>query len=244
MHSSNRKQLNHHQLDILRLLARFRFGTTALFTQSTGTTSRRYIHERLRILTEQEYIGKRYDSSYKLLGKPAAYHLLPKGIDALKTDNVYDTKLLKLLAKDSNASDRFIRHCLSVLAASVQLSGLYGTEHTQLQFRTRSDYAGNELFPQALPDGYAFTENAKTKERTHYFVECFDGTMPDSVMRKTITKHVDWYDNDNWTTEALYPTVLLLCRDERLKAKVDKWVTKILDDAWSDDVQFKTLLPK
>ncbi len=244
MHPIHHKQLNTKQLDILHLLARFRFGTTALFSQSTGTTSRRYIHERLRILSEQEYIGKRYDSSYKLLGKPAAYHLLPKGIAVLDANDDYGSKLLKLLVKDMNASERFVRHCLNIFQASIQLGTLYGTEKAGLQFRTRSDYAGNELFPQPLPDGYAFTENAKTKERVHYFIECFDGTMPESVMRKTITKHVDFYDNDNWTTDALYPTVLLMCRDERLRVKVDKWVTKAIDDAWSDDVRFKILLPK
>jgi hypothetical protein len=61
-------------------------------------------------------------------------------------------------------------------------------------------------------------------------------------MRATITKHIDWYDNDNWTTDAAYPTVILICRDERLKTKVNKWIQKVLDEAWSDDVRFETLL--
>ena len=61
-------------------------------------------------------------------------------------------------------------------------------------------------------------------------------------MRATITKHIDWYDEDNWTTDVAYPTVLLICRDERLKAKVEKWVLKALDEAWSDNVQFEILL--
>ena len=158
---------------------------------------------------------------------------------ALAETTEYSPRFLKLLTKDSDASDRFIRHCLSILAANTQLKKLYGNE---LQFRTRSDYAGNELFPQPLPDGYAFIENPKAKVRTHYFVEVLDGTMPEPVMRATITKHIDWYDEDNWTTDVAYPTVLLICRDERLKAKVEKWVLKALDEAWSDNVQFEILL--
>jgi len=230
-----RRPLNTEQLAILTILARFRFGTTTLLSQSLNT-SLRYTHERLRILVEQEYVGKRYDNSYKLAGRSAEYYLLPKGTKALAAD-AYKPKLLKLLAKDDRASERFVRHCLSILRASVQLKAVHGET---LQFRTRSDYAGNELFPQPLPDGYAFIEANGT--RTHYFVECFDGTMPESVMRATIAKHIEFYDNDNWTSDTPYPTIVLICRDERLKAKVEKWVEKAVAEGWSDDITFELLL--
>lgn len=231
-----RKQLNEQQRDILALLARFRFGTSTLLSHFFATTSR-YTHERLRILVEQDYTGKRYDASYKLAGRPAEYYLLPKGIAALAENDTVSPKLVKLLAKDEHASDRFVRHCLSILSAAVQLKRQYGDT---LQFRTRSDYAGNELFPQPLPDGYAFIQNKE--KRTHYFIECFDGTMPESVMRATITRHVEFYDNDNWESDTPYPTIVLICRDERLKTKVEKWVQKSLDEGWSDDVRFEALL--
>ena len=233
-----RRPLNTQQLAILTLLARFRFGTSILLAASLNSTQRSR-HTRLRILNEQEYIGKRYDSRYKLAGRSAEYYLLPKGITVIQENDTISPKLAKLIVKDEHASDRFIQHCLNILATSAQLKSMYGDK---LQFRIRSDYAGNELFPQPLPDGYAFIENPKTKTRTHYFLECFDGTMPESVMRATITKHIDWYDNDNWTTDAAYPTVILICRDERLKTKVNKWIQKVLDEAWSDDVRFETLL--
>lgn len=233
-----RRPLNEQQRYILALLARFRFGTSTLFSQSLST-SLRYTHERLRILAEQEYIGKRYNSSYKLAGRSAEYYLLPKGIAVLEENNTASPKLLMLLAKDVNASERFVRHCLSVFAASVQLKTLYGSS---LQFRTRSDYASNTLFPQPLPDGYAFIENPKTEERTHYFIECFDGTMPESVMRATITKHIEFYDNDNWEPNTPYPTIVLICRDERLKTKVEKWAQKAIAEGWSDDLRLELLL--
>lgn len=138
-----RRPLNTQQLAILTLLARFRFGTTTLLSQSLNS-SLRYTHERLRILVEQEYIGKRYDTSYKLAGRSAEYYLLSKGTEVVATDDAHTPKLLKLLAKDEHASDRFGRHSLSILRASVQLKTTHSDE---LQFRTRSDYAGNELFP-------------------------------------------------------------------------------------------------
>lgn len=233
---SYRRPLNEQQRDILALLARFRFGTSALLS-SFFNTSQRYTHERLRILIEQEYIGKRYDKSYKLAGSPAEYYLLTKGIEVLAKDNNYSSRMLKLLAKDVNASDRFIRHCLSICAANVQLQNLYGEA---LQYRTRSDYFANELFPRPLPDAYAFIE--KQSKRTHFFVECFDGTMPESVMRAVILKHIEFYDNDNWASDVPYPTTVLICRDERLKTKVEKWVQKAVADGWSNDLKFEILL--
>ncbi len=154
-------------------------------------------------------------------------------------NNTASPKLLKLLAKDVNASERFVRHCLSVFAASALLKTLYGSS---LQFRTRSDYASNTLFPQPLPDGYAFSENPKAEERIHYFIECFDGTMPESVMRATITKHIEFYDNGNWEPSTPYPIIVLICRDERLKTKVAKWVQKTVAEGWSDDLCFELLL--
>ena len=231
-----RRPLNQQQLVILTTLARFRFGTSILFAASLNSTQRS-LHTRLRILVEQEYIGKRYDNSYKLAGKSAEYFLLSKGIAVLEENGIASPKQATLLAKDFNASDRFIRHCLCILAASVQLRTMYGDK---LQFRTRSDYAGNKLFPQPLPDGYAFIE--KDSERTHYFIECFDGTMPESVMRATITRHIEFYDNDNWASDSLYPTIALICRDERLKTKVEKWVQKATSEGWSDDLRFELLL--
>ena len=233
-----RRPLNKQQWNTLALLARFRFGTSTLLSQYLKS-SLRYTHERLRILFEQEYIGKRYDSSYRLAGRSAEYYLLPKGIAVLAENDTASPKLLKLLAKDLNASERFIRHCLSVFAASVQLKTLYGSS---LQFRTRSDYASNTLFPQPLPDGYAFSEDPKTEERTHYFIECFDGTMPESVMRATITKHIEFYDNDDWGSDTPYPTITLICRDERLRTKVEKWVQKTVAEGWSDDLCCELLL--
>lgn len=61
-------------------------------------------------------------------------------------------------------------------------------------------------------------------------------------MRVTIAKHIEFYDNDNWTSDTPYPTIVFICRDERLRAKVEKWTEKALAEGWSDDVKFEILL--
>jgi len=72
------------QLAVLKQLYRFRFGTTDLLARSLDLKDGRYIHTRLEALIAQEYIGKNYDSSYKLDGKPATYYLLPKAFAVLR----------------------------------------------------------------------------------------------------------------------------------------------------------------
>jgi hypothetical protein len=57
------------QLAVLKLLYQFRFGTTDLIARALELKDGRYIHTRLEALIAQEYIGKNYDSTYKLDGK-------------------------------------------------------------------------------------------------------------------------------------------------------------------------------
>ena len=97
------------QLAVLKLLYRFRFGTTDLLARALDLKDGRYIHTRLEALVTQGYIGKNYDSTYKLDGKPATYYLLPKAFAALKkqhktTGKELSEKTLRNAYKDKEAS--------------------------------------------------------------------------------------------------------------------------------------------
>jgi len=70
-----RKQLNQEQIAVLQMLYRFRFASNeqvAKFQEKPGSKA---VQKRLKILEDQGLIAKRYDKSYKLQGKPAAYYL-------------------------------------------------------------------------------------------------------------------------------------------------------------------------
>lgn len=101
------------QLDVLKLLCRFRFGTTDLFARALDLKDGRYIHMRLDALVKREYIGKNYDSTYKIEGRPATYYLLSKAFAALKQHHKAIGKDLSLNTlrnayKDKEASNEFI----------------------------------------------------------------------------------------------------------------------------------------
>lgn len=82
--TKNIKQATNKQLAILKTLYIFRFGTTDLLARTLDLKDGRYIHARLEALVKNGYIGKNYDSSYKLEGRSATYYLLPKAFAALK----------------------------------------------------------------------------------------------------------------------------------------------------------------
>lgn len=110
----NTKNITKKQRAVLEQLYRFRFGTNDLLARSLDLKDGRYIHMRLDTLVKQEYVGKNYDSTYKLEGKPATYYLLPKAFTALKQyaqteDKEVSLKTLRNAYKDKEASERLLR---------------------------------------------------------------------------------------------------------------------------------------
>lgn len=242
---THRKSLNPNQLQVLDALYHFRFGTTDLLASTMSKhTSRRFMNERLRVLCEQEYIDRRYDSSYKLQAKFATYYLLPNGINILKQQpNKYQAKTLRNIRKDISASDRFVEHSLNVFTAYASLKPLYGASFT---FDTKSNLSHPrfDYFPETLPDGYA-KYSTRSGEPKHFMLECFDGTKPQKFLRQRIAQIIDHEYTDGWKDDDPYPEILIVCDTEELRQKAQKWVKKIVEDEAVEDMKFYvTSLPK
>jgi len=79
--SKHRRKLNDEQIEVLELLYKFRFGSNDLIAQYFGKKNRSFVFKRLSILLEQGLIGKRFDSSYRIKGKPTT-----KGKGLIKND--------------------------------------------------------------------------------------------------------------------------------------------------------------
>ncbi|HSW77540.1 MAG TPA: replication-relaxation family protein [Candidatus Chromulinivoraceae bacterium] len=74
-----RKKLNEEQVAVLQLLWRFRFASSEQIAKYQQKPNGKAVQKRLKIPEDQSLIAKRYDKSYKLQGKPAAYYLTPHG---------------------------------------------------------------------------------------------------------------------------------------------------------------------
>lgn len=238
---TKRKALNKDQLNILYTLYKFRFCTTDLLrTTQSKQISRQYMNTRLRILCEQEYIGRKYDSSYKLQAKFAQYYLLPKGIEILKQHPEYfNAQVLRNIKKDTSASERFVRHCINIFSVYAKLKEQYGkTSDSGFYFYTKSYMVGYivDSFPKPLPDAFVSFKVSADRQVRHSVVECFDDTMPHSVMRRKIERIIDHADGGEWSLTASYPEVLLICETERLKKNVQQWAKQEYDRGWSNDL--------
>ncbi|MGI0133909.1 MAG: replication-relaxation family protein, partial [Candidatus Micrarchaeaceae archaeon] len=232
---SRRKQLNPEQRRILYALYKFRFGTTDLLrTTQHKSITRRYINTRLRILCEQEYIGRHYDSSNRQHAPYATYFLLPKGITYLKESPAdFQKNMLRNIQKDreQSPSSRFIRHNLAVFATYAQLIKQYGGT---FKFYTKSylSLPAFDSLPEKRPDAFV-AGSFGTPTAEQYIIECLDDTMPYSIMKQKIARLVDHADGGIWPSEKPYPTLLFVCQNEQLKKHVQRWATKTIADGWT-----------
>lgn len=71
--SKHRSKLSVEQVKLLGLVAKFRFVTVEIVSK-WREKSKATIYERLAVLEDQRYIQKRYEKSWKLLGRPASIH--------------------------------------------------------------------------------------------------------------------------------------------------------------------------
>lgn len=207
----HRAKLNADQLQILEILSRYRYTTSSQIAQLQGKKSSEFVHKRLNILLNQEYIGRRYDSSFKLLGKPAAYYLTPKGARLL--NNVLDTNLsVRTLYKDNTRSDGFIDHCINKLGLYLKLTA---GDALPVKFFTSFELKAFSYMPKPLPDAYL-----RIKDK-HYFLELYDTSKEFYPNLKNLKKYVAYEESDVWTkTGSDFPIVLVVCQDDKKALKL------------------------
>jgi hypothetical protein len=226
----HRKKLNAEQLEVLELLYKFRFGSNDLIAQYFGKRDRSFVFKRLSILLEQGLIGKRFDSSYRIQGKPAAYYLLPAGIKKLSEYRDIEVTItrVKMAYKDKTVSEDFISHCLQALGAFNQLKRIYGDA---IRFYTKVDLNVEtyDYFPKPLPD--AFLSLKEQDQTRRYFLEILDAATPLFVLRKRIKQYLDYYESGAWDdTGSEFPIVLLVCQSNKQEKQLQSTISKALEN--------------
>ncbi len=226
----HRRKLNTEQLEVLNLLYKFRFGSNDLIAQYFGKKDRSFVYKRLTILLERGLIGKRFDSSYRLQGKPAAYYLTPDGARELQSARDVEVNI-KAIYKDASVSEQFVRYSLELFAIYNQLRAQYGDE---LKFFTKTNMNREEYdyFPRPLPDAYI---RLKPSDK-HFFLDVFYDDQPHFVAKRRVRQYVKYDEEGDWSvTETDLPIVLAVCESDGIAKRVQKYIAKALDDAWSDD---------
>lgn len=211
-----RKPLNANQLATLKLVYRFRFVTTDLIARHKNKKRDAVINTHVRILHEQGYIGRRYESSYKLQGKPAAYYLLAKGLAALKQKDKDITGSSKVIYNDRNASEKFIAHSLAVFTVACIFQGLYDDKK---KFFAKTELANYDYFPQPMPDGYL---SIKDKSKLwHFFVDIYAEATPMFVHIRKLRRYITYDESGEWNvTDSEFPGILVICDTKDLQKRL------------------------
>ena len=211
------RKLNKGQVAVLKLLYRYRFTTSELLARAESQKHLQVARSRLATLEKQGYIDRRYDSSYRLLGKFAAYCLLPKGLQYLKSIDVAEPQAIKMIYNDPKASDQFVDFCLAVCRTAQALISFYGEE---ARVFTRTELLNYDYFPQPQPDLYL---SIKRKSTRHYFVDLYDDATPAFVLGKKIKKYAEHYESGEWeSTGSGYPEVIVACISDKAEQRLRK----------------------
>jgi hypothetical protein len=212
--TKHRNKLNKEQVEVLELLYKFRFGTNELFAYYFGKKDRSYIFKRLSILVEQGLISKRFEASYRLAGKPAAYYLTVTGAKQLQEARQlsFDTKYLY---RAKTAKNDYIKRCLDIFDLYIHLRSKYGVG---AKFFTKVDLTHEDFdyFPQPTPDAYIRILNHG--DETQYFIEYLYENQPYFIINKLAQKYIKYDEDGDWEqTESKLPKVIVICESKELQ---------------------------
>ncbi len=232
MGSKQDRSLHQSQIDVLLLLYKFRFGSRELIARSLGRTNTSAVYAKLHILLKQEYVGVRFEPSYRLAGRPAEYYLLPKGLRTLRdlaSHDGLDDKAIKNSYKDKTASIQFITESLTIFAIHNQLASMYD----KLQFFTKRELAGYDYFPKVLPDGFISLPAGNGTRR--FFVELIASDTPPFAVDRRLRQLADYNDSDTWAvTDLPFPIILCICESGSVERRFRKQVIRLLNRSGTD----------
>jgi hypothetical protein len=219
--TKHRKTLNPTQTELLIALYKFRFGTAELISQYQEQ-SLRYTNIRLKILLEQEYIGRNYEPSYRIHGRPANYYLLPKAIRLLKVNPELDLKGLHLQYYNRTAKANFINHWLRLLKLYLKLDSLYGED---LELYTSSELAGQTRFARPLADAF-LSFSGKYRNTPDSLLELIEGTTPLDRVRQRLNRYVRHCEAGDYGSK--YPRLLLVCDNGGLEREIQRYMARTI----------------
>ena len=234
-----RKALNSSQLQTLHLIYKFRFCSSQQIATYFKKRSPKDVQKRLKILEDQGLIAKRYDKSYKLRGKPAAYFLLPDGARTVAKNRAEDKPInIKAIYRNKTVSEAFITHCLNIAWVYFTLKAVYAVN---LRFFTQTDlnYDQFDYFIRPLPDAYlSLTSGLNDDEQTRdFFLETYEETTPYFVLLRRIKKYLSYAEDGDWaTTESDLPTILIICETTSTQKRVRKRIARELRATYEEMV--------
>lgn len=229
----HRNTLNKGQITVLELLYKFRFGSSDLLAEYFEKPSGVYLYKRLNILIERGLVGKRYDSSYRLRGLPAAYYLRPDGYRMIQ--EIYDESVPRaaLAYKSLGVSEDYVQHCLRIFA-------IYNTFKKRLgdkvKFFTKSDMEELEL-PSTKPDAYLLLDDSKP-----FLLDICISSQQFMAERVKLRSYDSWIEERGYDSNFAVPTLLIVCDTSSIVKKIQSVLAKYAYDSSAAHITMSELL--
>ena len=223
------KPLTAQQIHLLKILYKFRFITAELAGQYKGVSTRA-ANIALGILLKNELVYRRYDKSYKLLGKAARYYLAPKALKHLRDEYGLNSAVLHARYKDAHVSEAFVDHTIKIVE---QCTGIRSAYPNMFTMYTKAELADSNEFPQPLPDLYITRINESEGVPTSYFLDIVSD-MQLFLIKKRIVQYIEHYESGDWNG-LVYPTIILVCADVSTMKKLGAYIQDTLDNAFIEE---------
>jgi DNA-binding MarR family transcriptional regulator len=230
--------LNAKQLQVLKLIYKFRFINSSLLASYKGI-SRISTFKTLKILLDQGYIGKQYNPGYRLQGIGKRYYLAPKALRLLRGDPQLDDKTLLNMYKNRSISDVFISHNIDVFKVYLSFRDKYPDT---FQIFTKSEMGVFTSFPVPKPDLYLSRIKPSKKLPNEFLLDIFTDA-PQFIIKKRAKAYIEHYDSGEWEAEARtpYPAVLIVCPDSKIETNLQAHINRILDNMGIDGLIIRTI---
>jgi hypothetical protein len=222
--------LSPNQIHLLKIIYKFRFVTADLVADYRGG-NKRDVNRALTLLLKQEYVSRRYDSSYKLLGKGARYYLAPKALKLLRDEHGLNEDVLHARYKDKSVGEPFAEHTLGIFRAALGIRAVYPDTFDIL---TRAEMAGFDYFPQNMPDLSLHRIKPSKTKPNDYLIDIYEDPRA-FIIQKRVDQYIEHFEDGAWGDDD-YPMILLVCPNKRLEAKLDKYIEDKFDDNYLDDM--------
>lgn len=218
------------QLQIVKLIYRFRFLNTHHVQKILGHKDPRRIKAWLLDLTQKGFIRRIYSKEMGEHMKPAVYFLDKKGRALLLKQNGINKTLLTRVYREHSVSPVFIDHNILVTDIYGHLIDLVNHHKAKLHFYTETDLYEINYLLRPLPDIYFAVEEKNTMKR--YFLEIIDEDTPPFAIQERIERYIEYYDSERWQkhTQHPFPTIFLVCPDEKTKKSLNKFISEKIEE--------------
>lgn len=224
--------LNQGQIQILELLYKYRFGSRSLLADSLSLKPES-IYKKLELLIRYGLIDKRQEPRNKLIGIPAAYYLMPKGLRklaALPNNEHITDSIIKGSYKDSTVTQSFITQNLRVYAQTNRLKEI----HPDLKVFTKRDMSQYSYLPQPLPDAFLSLKVDDVPKR--FFLDIIPDSLPPKPLFQRITNYAEFFDEGGWeVTGSELPILLLVGETGTTERRIRRVTTAALSKAGIDE---------